>query len=173
MKRFSRILTALTLFSAISLASCSDRHSLVDSGTETGDGAPSFGEISSMTERVGQSGGTTVYSTSVDSLGGTLDGPDADFSITTDALSTLTTITMTVNDLTPEEVVMGPGGQQFSETCLLLMDKPSGYSNSDTYSIFLWDSANSTWVDLDASDLGPVVIASIDHFSRYKIDLKD
>ncbi len=173
MKQFPRMLAVCFLLVLASLISCSDNSSLINPESSPSNTPTSFDEITSMTEGVSQGRGTTVYSTTVDSLGGTLDGPDADFSVTASALSVTTTITMTVDDNRPNEVAMGPSGQQFSEPCLLLMDKPSGYSAEDDYSIFWWDTANSTWVDLEAGNLGPVVVVSINHFSLYKIDLAE
>ncbi len=119
----------------------------------------------------------SYYSGTYGSLGGTLAGSSAWFTIPSGALSVPTTITM---ELQPagglnghptdiDEIVMGPDGQTFASSCTLNAYKPIGWDPEDVYHIALWDEENEEWDDIGGANHGYYVSASISHFSRYKV----
>lgn len=112
----------------------------------------------------------SLWSQEIGPSGGSITGANAVFAVPAGALSTSVTLSMSYTASLSNEVVMGPAGQQFAEACTLTLDKPSGYDPEDTYHVFLWNTASSTWQDLGGTDNGATVSVSITHFSRYKVD---
>jgi hypothetical protein len=139
-------------------------------GFESGDSTRSSTWSSQIGGPVAQS---DDYAELIGPAGGSLGGSDAWFVVPANALSTETTITMSVSPAGSPgsllEADMGPNGQNFAVACTLSISKPAGYNQNDVYCIALWDETNSEWDDLGGTDHGSYVSLEVSHFSKYKI----